>query len=173
MMALRTEHRVEFLSPGTFMSEATSKAIREWDSVEAVAMSKGIEERHGATPYGFRFKTYITHDPIPDGHGDFLKVEPKVVAKSGIYYITGTIRSIEQVVADDIADEMILRSNMLCNHVAYIICNTNSYRTTMEFEAEDYVVDLDGKIVARGSDLERQAYREKIDATVAKLRKKQ
>ncbi|KQY96411.1 DUF551 domain-containing protein [Brevundimonas sp. Root1423] len=51
------QHFVLFLSPGTFVAEATEKPVPSWDVATAVAMADSITERHGATPYGFRFIT--------------------------------------------------------------------------------------------------------------------
>ncbi len=146
--------------------------IDDWDSVKAVEMAKSITERHGAKPYGFRFRTRLVAEPIPDGRGGTLKVEAKAIATTGTYFITGTIRTIEQVAADNIDSERILRSNMECNRMAYVVQNKNSYLTTMEFDEGDFVVDATGQIIERGNSPERMEYRAKIEETVARLRSK-
>ena len=45
------QHFVTFYSPGTFVSETSTEPIDSWDVEKAVAMSRGIVERHGAKPY--------------------------------------------------------------------------------------------------------------------------
>lgn len=69
------KHFVTFCSPGTFVSEETTKEVTAWDIDEALEIANGIKERHNATPYGFRFHTrsfgtwrrtaLIASSPIP------------------------------------------------------------------------------------------------------------
>jgi len=53
---------VTFYSPGTFVSEETTKDIDSWNIQEAESMAESIKERHGAKPYGFRFTTRSRND---------------------------------------------------------------------------------------------------------------
>jgi len=136
---------VEYLSPGTFISESTlvecSKGI---DICEAVKGAKKIKERHGATPYGFRFV---------DGNQDLIEGQRT-------YYITGEVIKYKDV--PNTAKNHTIRGNMRCNGWAYIIENTNSYKTTQPFEEEDVVVDWDGKIICRGDEPEMMKYRKEF-----------
>lgn len=77
------KYTVTFYSAGTLISETTTRKIGEWSISAAVRMAESIKERHGATPYGFVFETCITADPIPDGQGGTLNVEPKSIKRSG------------------------------------------------------------------------------------------
>jgi hypothetical protein len=157
------KHYVLFISPGTLFSETTSKAIDSWDTKKAVELSKGIEERHGATPYGFRFETYLEGEPVPDGEGGTLEVRPKRVETSGIHFLGGRIESYGEVVARNDPKEDILRSNMR-GETAFICINTNSYKSTTPFGEDDCVVDEEGNVVERGNDPERMKYREEVKA---------
>ena len=51
------KHYVTFISPGTFVSESTTKEVDSWDVKTAFEMSKTISERYNATPYAFSFFT--------------------------------------------------------------------------------------------------------------------
>lgn len=115
------KHFVTFLSPGTFFSETTTKEIDTWSVDLAMQIARDIKERHGATPYGFRFETKTS-----DGW------EPKTVKSSGIYYLGGRLLTI-----DDIPDTKwneTLRWNMKYNDIETVIENTNSWKVTMPFD---------------------------------------
>ncbi len=153
------KHFVTLLSPGTLFDEQTTRAITTWDPREAVRMASEIVERHGATPYGFQFSTRIVADPVPDGEGGELHVEPKVVAKSGTYFINGKLRTLDEIEALDDPNERILQSNMRCNRW-FIVCEVvGRYRSTHPFEERDFVVSADGAIVERGDSESCRAYR--------------
>jgi hypothetical protein len=89
----RRKNYVEFLCPGTFFSETSTREIEEWDTAAAAKIAKGIKARYGARPYGFRFACRIEADPIPDGEGGTLDVRQKTVEQSGIYFIGGTVET--------------------------------------------------------------------------------
>jgi len=143
-------HYVEFFSPGTFMSESTRKKIDAWSPTLACSLAKKIKERHGATPYGFRFVTMLEAKPVEVEGGEKMDVLPKQVKNSGIYFITGTIRTAEEVLAGTDPEENILRSNVRCNNIPAVIENCNSYKSTMPFEKQDLLVDWDGNILRQG-----------------------
>lgn len=123
---------VEFLSPGTFVSESTRKPIDSWDVDAAKAMASEIVERHAAKPYGFRF---LTRERGADD------LDSKVTQTSGIYYLGGTLRTAEEVLASDDPREAILRSNIRGNGIERIIVNTNSWKFTNEFTSKDTLLD--------------------------------
>ncbi len=155
------KHTVTFFSPGTFISESSSYPIDEWDLAKAVKMSKEVSERYNAKPYGFRFNTMLVHDPIQDGEGGELKVEPKVVKSSGTYFLGGKLETFDQVEARNDSKESILRSNMENNDMWIVCVNTNSYRSTMPFEENDKIVDDGGVVIEDGSDPRWIDYRAK------------
>ncbi len=152
------KHYVEFLSPGSFVSESTTKSIDFWDTRKAIEISTGIKERHNATPYGFRFITKIEHPPVPDGEGGMLNVLPKVVEESGIYYLGGTVEKYDDVLNRNDDKESILRSNMRCNRWWLVVVNTNSFRSCMPFNEKDFVVDDRGYTFRSGADADLMLY---------------
>ena len=123
---------VEFLSPGTFMSESTVREISSRNVAEAIAMAADIVERHGAKPYGFRFFDRIR------GEND---LDSCIVKVSGMYYLGGKVETLAEVEARNDPKEAILRSNMRCNGIKRIIVNNNSWRFTGEFKDGDTLLD--------------------------------
>ena len=160
------KHFVTFLSPGSLFSESSSMEIPERSPPLAARMAREITERHGAKPYGFCFETRVVHDPIPDGIGGTLNVESKVLAKTGTYFLTGTVRAYSEI--PETKDTSILRSNMRCNGWPLMVENTNSYRTTMPYGSDDCVVDVDGNVVDAGDSTAREAQRDTERAAWAK-----
>jgi len=163
MTEVKEKSFVTFYSPGTLFSEITTKPIDSWNREKAVQMAKGIEERHGATPYGFRFENRLVAEDIPDGRGGTMRVEPKTTAESGMHFLGGKLRTYDEVKADNKDGESILRTNMLCNGWAIVLTNTNSYLSTLPFEANDCIVDREtGEIVGTGSEDELIEYRKQF-----------
>jgi hypothetical protein len=76
------KHFVTFCSPGTLVSETTTKDIDSWDVQEASKMARRIKERHGAVPYGFYFSTRER------GEED---LDSTVTKTSHMYYLGGKI----------------------------------------------------------------------------------
>lgn len=100
------KHFVSFLSPGTFVSEETTREIESWDVARAQKMAAKITERYGATPYAFRFTTRgRTADEL----------DSRVLRSSPMYYMNGRIRTLEQVKARQFPKESTLIANMECN----------------------------------------------------------
>ena len=114
------KHYVTFYSPGSFVSESTVKEIHAWSVDLAVHIAKDIKERHGATPYGFRFKTMES-----DGWS------PKTVKESGMYYLGGRLMRLIDI--PDTKENSILRDNMIFNNYEWVIENTNSWKVTLPF----------------------------------------
>lgn len=113
------KHYVTFYSPGSFVSETTTKEIDAWSVDLAVRMAKEIE-RHHATPYGFSFKTMES-----DGWS------PRTVKESGMYYLGGRLLTLDDI--PDTKENSILRDNMRFNNYEYVIENTNSWKITLPF----------------------------------------
>ena len=125
---------VTFYSPGTMVSESTTKEIEGWDVEEAVRMARDVKERHGAAPYGFRFSTQERRDD---------EWEARETERSGMYYLGGKVETLAEVEARNDPKEEILRSNMKCNGWNRIIVNTNSWRITLPLEENDVVLELE------------------------------
>lgn len=160
------KHFVTFLSPGSLFSESSTMEIPECHPPLAARLAREITERHGAKPYGFCFETRIVHDPIPDGFGGTLRVESKTIAKSGTYFLTGTVRAYSEI--PETEKTHILRANMRGNDWPLMVENTNSYRTTMPYGSGDCVVDVDGNVVDAGDSATREAQRDAERAAWAK-----
>ena len=123
---------VEFVSPGSFIAEATVKEIDFWDTDKAVRMANYIHERYGATPYAFQFLTRARDDNALDS---------KVIERSVVYYLGGKVETLEEVEARNDPGERILRDNMRVNKWKRVITNTNSYRWTRPLNDDDVVLD--------------------------------
>ena len=126
------KHFVNFYSPGTFVSEVTEKEIGSWHVETAMEMARTIKERHGATPYGFRFTTRSR------GKDD---LDSKVTRTSHMYFLGGKIRHLDFIMLENNPDEQILISNMKINGWDRVIENTNSYKITQPLEKYDVVLD--------------------------------
>jgi hypothetical protein len=160
----KTKHFVTFYSPGTLFAESSSKPIASWDPALAVGLAEVIRERYNAKPYGFKFETRIVADPIDDGYGGKLHVESKMTRQSGMHFLGGTLVTYDEVVARNLDDEFILRTNMKCNGYWVVCVNVNSYKSTHPFDESDLLVDGAGKIVARGEDPRWVEYRTRCTA---------
>lgn len=125
------KHFVEFYSPGTFTSEVSIKPVDSWDVNIAMRMAREIKERHGATPYGFRF---ITRERTESD------LDSKVTNRSNLYYLGGVVETYKQVCDRNDPKEEILRWNMKANSIKKVIINTNSYRVTMPLNKDDIVL---------------------------------
>ena len=125
------KHFVSFYSPGTFVHEETTKPIESWDPVVAKEMAREIKERHGATPFGFRF---LTRERGTD------ELDSKITKRSGMYFLGGDIATLAEVEARNLPDESVLRSNMRCSNIKRIITNTNSWKVTLPLEKDDAVL---------------------------------
>ncbi len=106
------KHFVTFYSPGTFVAETTDKEVASWDVDAAVKMASEIEERYGATPYGFRFTTRTRDDDDLDS---------RVSKSSPMYYIGGMVETLAEVEARNDPKEDILRRNMRGNKIERIV----------------------------------------------------
>ena len=112
------KHFVNFYSPGTFVAETTTEEIDSWDVDKACEIAGGIHERYGATPYGFSFETRERKDD---------ELDSKVIETSGMYYLGGTTKTLEEIKAENDPANSILISNMECNGYSRIVINNNSW----------------------------------------------
>jgi hypothetical protein len=159
-------HFVSFYSPGTLFAEESTFAIESLDPKVAVGMAERVVERYGATPYGFRFETRLTHPPVPDGEGGVLEVKSRPVGISGVHFLGGRLETLDELDSRNDPKEEILRSNMRANGWPIVCVNENSFRSVQPFEEGDRIVDAEGNIVERGEDPKHVQYR----ASVAKRR---
>ena len=131
-MSEMQKHFVNFYSPGTFLCEETVREIKSWDVSAASLMATEIQERYNATPFGFQFTTRSR---------DANDLDSKETARSPMYYLGGTIRTIEQVRTDAKDDEDILLRNMEMNGYTRVITNNNSWKFTGPLKDDDIVLD--------------------------------
>jgi len=122
------KHFVTFYSPGTMVAESTVKEISSWDIGIAVAMSKDIEERHGARPYGFFFTTKKR------GFRDF---ESKEIARSGMYYVNCRVDTLEEIEKAHIPSESILLQNMQTNGWDKVVSTKSGWAWSHQFHEGD------------------------------------
>ena len=126
-------HFVTFLSPGTFVAEATTKPIDGWLVGEAVEMSKDIVERYDARPYGFYFTTRSRSEK---------ELDSSEVSRSGMYYLNGQIYTLGELEERSDPDEEILRSNMLSNNWSRVVVSLGGrWRWTQPFNKGDVLID--------------------------------
>lgn len=126
-------HFVTFFSPGTFVSETTTKEIDSWDVGLATRMARSIRERYGATPYGFRFETRAR------GQED---LDSRVVKTSPMHYLGGKVLTLADV-KREMAEERILISNMECNGIEKVVVNDNSFRSVHPMGRGDVVLPFE------------------------------
>lgn len=117
-------HFVEFIFPGSFLSESTVEPIDSWDAAEAYNRLTDLNTQ----PYGFRF---LTRERGPDD------LDSKITATSGIYFLGGKVRTYDEVAADNLPNEETLRWNMQANHFARVITTAGR---TFPFTDKDTVV---------------------------------
>lgn len=125
------KHFVTFLSPGTFVSESTTKSIESWDVEAARAMAKEIVERHNSRPYGFRFST---RSRGPDD------LDSKETATSGIYFLNGRVETMAEIEARNDPKEKILRANMRNNGIGSVVVSDTPWRSCIPLGERDVVL---------------------------------
>lgn len=123
---------VIFYSPGTFVAETSEQPINTWDTTEAMTMARGIKERHGATPYGFRFITRSRDD---------ADLDSKESARSVLYFLGGEVKTLAEVEKSE-DPKSILLFNMRANGYGRIIINTNSWKWTQPLDDSDIVLEF-------------------------------
>jgi len=106
--------------------------IDSWDPAKAMEMAHLIKERHGATPYGFRFYERSRNDD---------ELDSRVTNTSVFYWLGGKVETLEEVEKRNDPSEKILRINMRCNNYKKIITNDNSWRHTQALGEDDIILD--------------------------------
>lgn len=100
---MSTQHKVEYLIPGSFMPEEVTRTVDHRDPARAAA---------DAPPSAFCF-TIFDVEAAPDLGPDF-KVYPKPKNRTGRYYIDATVYELADVVAE-LGEQSILAWNMATN----------------------------------------------------------
>jgi hypothetical protein len=126
------KHFVTFYSPGTFVAETSEYPIDGWDVETAKTIARSVKERYNATPYGFRFSTRSR------GPAD---LDSKVSAESPLYYLGGTVETLDEVKARATEKDRVLLANMEGNGYDRIITNNNSWRWTQPLKDDDVVLE--------------------------------
>lgn len=137
------KHFVDFYSPGTFVCETSRCEIESWDTQSAMDMARGVSERYGATPFGFRFVTMARTDE---------ELNSKEVKRSGMYHLGGTKVTLSEVKHRNDPDDRILILNMEGNNIPAVIVNTNSWKSTQPFNHGDMLLDYTPDKATSGSD---------------------
>jgi hypothetical protein len=127
------KHFVTFYSPGSFMAETTTEPIESWHVGKAVEMAKGVVERYNAKPYGFQFSTRERGDD---------ELDSRVTKRSAMYYLGGTILTLQEVKDRKDPKDGILISNMECNGWERVIENCNSWKVVQPLKSEDVILDV-------------------------------
>ena len=125
------KHFVTYLSPGTFVHEEETREIEAWDVERAKEGARSVEARHRATPFAFYFTTRRRGPDEFDSHE---------VARSGRYFLGGTVETLADVECRATKDDEILLSNMRSNGYARIVTNVNSWRVTVPMQDGDEVL---------------------------------
>lgn len=128
------KHFVTFFSPGTFIAETSSREVESWDVKAATDLARTIKERYGATPYGFQFTTRER------GADDFNSRETE---RSPMYYLGGTILTLQDVKDRNDPKDSILISNMEYNGWERIIQNDNSWRSVQPLHEGDEILEFE------------------------------
>lgn len=128
------KHFVTFRSPGTFVAEETTREIASWDVSAAVAMARGIVERHGSKPYGFFFTTRGR------GPSDF---DSREIARSPMHFLGGTVETLDQVAARNDPKEENLLWNMKHNGYARIVTTRSPWKWTQPLGDDDVVLEVE------------------------------
>ncbi len=121
------------MSPGTFVSESTTKEVDSWDVNIAKEMAEKISERYNSAPYGFYFSTKSRLE---------TDLDSKVINKSPMYYLGGTILVLDEIKSRNDPNDRILISNMECNKWDRVIENCNSWKITLPLEKGDIVLQV-------------------------------
>lgn len=126
------KHFVTFYSPGTFFQETNTEKIDNWDVNQAIIMADQIIQRHNASPFGFKFTTreHGTND-----------LDSKQIDQSHMYYLGGTVYTLQEIIDQKDPDNNILIENMKNNHMEKVIINSNSYQWTRVFHDNDILLN--------------------------------
>ncbi len=144
MTSTRRERRVTYYLPGTFFAEDTTRRIGDGPDI--------VQRAAAGAPAGafcFVLSTVLAADPVPDGEGGTLRVQPKTVETTGRYYLGGDILDRDGVAALD-GDHRILLSNMDGNGWPRVV--RTRFGNFQPFEAGDVVLPAEPVLDGPGGD---------------------
>lgn len=149
------KHYVTYYFGGRFFLEEETREVLQCDIEAAAKMSREPFEHYQHPPMYFRFSTYEEHEPIVKDGLEF-RTEPKKIAESGRFFLSGEILTYDQLLLRDREDEEILVSNIRFNQAWVVIRTPNG--AFQEFGPNDALV-VDGEVVRRGDDQDLVDYR--------------
>ena len=127
-----TKHFVVFYWPGfMFADESIEYPVPAWDTVEAMKIVKTFS----SMPFCFRFLTRERGDDDLDSH---------ISKRSGMFYIGGTVFTLDEIRAEHDPNNMILLSNMEGNKWDRVV---RVRGWTQPFEEGDHLVDNAGNLI--------------------------
>lgn len=126
------KHFVEYLSPGTFVSEVSNREVASWSVPDAIKMMGEIVERHGARPYGFRFYT------MSRGEDD---LNASRTARSHIYFVNCDVLTAEEILADDDPRFATMRANVLGNGIKRVARTRHGWLAHLPMSDRDEVIE--------------------------------
>lgn len=169
---IKREHWAVFQKwEGSHMPPPPPLRVPSWD-VPFVRAFLLEDLKRSVAIYGFYFTTALTAAPISDGEGGLLEIRPREVARSGVYYITGRLATVDEVIADGASwwvnseydnRRMIANrvSNMKIWHypIMVVVDVSPSHWMDYPFREEDVILGRDGEVCERGDTQERIDYR--------------
>lgn len=125
------KHFVTYYWPGSLVANTCGEPVEAWDVDAAKERARKFAPDRAA-PYGFRF---TTRERGPDD------LDSKQTESSPMYYLGGTVETLEQVKARATDKDYILIANMEGNKYDRIVTNNNSWRWTQPLEPNDVVLE--------------------------------
>lgn len=120
---------VTFVSVGAIIDEKTVKPIKYRNVTEAKEMASEIVERHGARPFGFYF---ITTNGEKPGSKEYKE------DRSGMYYIGGVVKKIEELDQTRYRDIISALSDLDVNRCIFV--KSGKYEVVKPFMDHDCVI---------------------------------
>lgn len=119
------KHFVKFFSPGSFVDEVSVYEIEDWDTKKAILISKKVNERYNSKPFAFIF---ITKE------NDGTTLDSRTTAKSGLYYLNGEIKTLQNIIDENNNENRILISNMKNNGWKKVIITNTPWKKVSIFD---------------------------------------
>jgi hypothetical protein len=123
---------VTFFSPGTFVSETTTKPVKGWNVANAKKMAETIKERYGAVPYGFQFSTR--------GRGP-KDLDSKVIKTSPMYWVNVKIETLAQIKRRNRKEDKTLIWNMETNGWDRVVTTVKGWKATYPIGDKDIILE--------------------------------
>jgi hypothetical protein len=117
------KHYITFLLPGIICAEEIKKEIASWDKEIALKMIKESKIK----PYGFYFTTW-----------ESTEWEPKKIAKSGIHFINGRVKTLDEIPRTSENENLIW--NMEHNDYKRVVFTESGF--VQPFSEEDCLVEV-------------------------------